>query len=361
MGHSRRSSRLLVAAVVSFFIISRPEIAFTQSISICEKSAADCIAELNKHRLGLISASARGTYILIADDIRRLLDGFKSPEFADTEGLRITPMTGRGAVQNIEDLLYLTSTDVGLTQGDVLELFRRENANSGRYKNIIENVKYLTQIYSEEVHVVCRRGACGKDFGATIDIVVNLGPKGSGTALTATIISESLGFRSSNFRYKSFEEALDEMRKPKSSPDQIDAMFYVAGKPVSLFKTVSEKDGLELVEIVDLPESLDIYQPGVFDENDGYTGLMGSQSKIRTVAVPAILAVWGGNYRQVTRSQNLRAFCMGLVQKQAEFRRLAATGAVHPKWLNWDPSKSLGKRWSRHEFMEEALRAPRAN
>ena len=270
-------------------------------------------------------------------------------------------MAGRGAVQNIEDLLYLTSTDVGLTQADVLELFRRENAKNGKYKNIIDNIKYLTQIYSEEVHVVCRQGVCGKDFGSTTNIVLNLGPKGSGTALTATIISETLGFKSANFRYKSYEDALDELRKTKTSPDQIDAMFYVGGKPLALFKNVTEKDGLELVEIADLPESLDVYQPGVFDENDGYGGLMGPRAKIRTVAVPAILAVWGGNYRQLTRSQNLRAFCLALVQKQAEFRRLAQTGAVHPKWSNWDPSKTLGKRWIRHEFMEEALRSSRPN
>lgn len=295
-------------------------IASAQTISICERAPAECTADLNKRRLGLISGSAKGTYIQVADDIRRLLDGFKGPEFSEGEGLRITPMTGRGSVQNIEDLLYLNSTDVGLVQADVLELFKLEHVSSGKYQNIIDNIKYLTQIYSEEVHVVCRRGACGRLYGSVTDIIVNVGPKGSGTALTATIISENLGIKNANFRYKNYEEALEELRKPKTSPDKIDAMFYVGGKPLTLFKNITDEDGLELVEIVDLPESLDVYQPGVFDENDGYTGLMGSQARIRTVAVPAILAVWGGNYRLQTRGQNLKAFCLGLVRKQAEFR-----------------------------------------
>jgi uncharacterized protein len=350
--------RGFVAALIVLFLCEA-NVASAQTIAICEKGLAECTADLNKRRLGLISGSASGTYIQIADDIRRVLDGFKGPDFGEGEGLRITPMTGRGSVQNIEDLLYLTSTDVGLVQADVLELFRREHDASGRYQNIIDNIKYLTQIYSEEVHVVCRRGACGKNYGSVTDIKVNVGPKGSGTALTATIISENLGIRSSNFKYLNYEEALEELRRPKSSPDGIDAMFYVGGKPLNLFNSVTEKDGLELVEIVDLP-GVDLYQPGVFDESDGYAGLMGAQARIRTVAVPAILAVYGGNYRLLTRSQNLRAFCYGLVQKQAQFRNEAGK-QTHSKWADWDPGKSLGKRWARHEYMDEALRVAQPN
>jgi TRAP transporter TAXI family solute receptor len=330
-----------------------------QTFSYCDKDSARCTYEANKRRLGLISGGVKGTYIKIADDIRSVLNGFKGPQFADNEGLRITPMVGAGSPQNIEDLLYLTGTDIGLVQADVLEQYRQGNSSFGRYQNIINNIKYLAQIYSEEVHVVCRRGACGKDFGSNTNIVVNLGPRGSGTEITASIITNNLGFKSDKFRYKEYEEALGELRKPKSSQDQLDAMFYVGGKPIALFKNVEEKDGLELVEVVDLPESLDVYEPGVLDENDGYPGLMGSQAKIRTVAVPAILVVWGGNYQQLTRNQNLRAFCLGLVQKKDEFRKRAESGAAHPKWKNWDPTKSLGNHWVRHEFMEDALRSAR--
>lgn len=329
--------------------------ASSQTLSICQKSLAECISDINKRRIGLISGGARGTYIAVADDIRLVLDGFRGPEFAESEGLRITPMTGIGSIRNIEDLLFLANTDIGLVQADVLELFKRDNAATGKWQDVLNNIKYLTYIYNEEVHLICRRGACGKSFGAVTDIVLNLGPKGSGTAITATIIAETLGFKNTSFRYKSYEEALNELRQPKTSGDQIDAMFYVSGKLVSLFRGIPESDGLELVEIVDLP-SLEVYQPGVFVEDDGYAGLLGSQGKIRTVAVPAILAVWGGSYRQLTRSQNLRAFCLGLVQKQEEFRRRAEAGSVHAKWKNWDPSLSL-KGWKRHEYMEEALRS----
>jgi TRAP-type uncharacterized transport system substrate-binding protein len=359
MKYIRYTATCLTATVLLFNFLTT-SVSKAQNISICEQDKARCTHELNNHRIGLISGGSHGTYIVIADDLRLILDGYNGQILRPGEGLRITPMIGRGSVQNIEDLLYLTNTDIGLVQADVLEFFRLANATSGKYKNIIDNIKYLTQIYSEEVHIVCRTGACGKYFGATKDILINVGPKGSGTALTATVISETIGFQRDRFKYMDYGMALEELRKPKTSPNQIDAMFYVGGKPIDLLTKITEKDGLELVELEDLPPQLDVYVPGEISENDGYAALMGSRKTVRTVAVPAILAVWGADYQATTRSHNLRAFCFGLVQELKQFKEKAEKGTIHRKWLEWDPRKAV-KGWVRHEFMEEALRNARSN
>jgi hypothetical protein len=55
----------------------------------------------------------------------------------------------------------------------------------------------------------------------------------------------------------------------------------VGAKPLNLFNNITEKDGLELVEIFDLP-GVDVYKPPVFDESDGYAKLMGDCAWIQT-------------------------------------------------------------------------------
>jgi uncharacterized protein len=344
----------IASAVVSAVYL--PSTLHSQTIDICEKSPEACRDQANLRRIGFISGAAGGTYIKIADDIRIVLDGYQGPGFSTGEGLRITPMTGRGSLKNIEDLLYLRNTDVALIQADVLQYFNMENKNTGRFSKVLDDIRYIAPIYNEEIHVVCRRGACGKSFGEVKDIIVNVGPLGSGTSLTATLISETLEIPKSNFRNLDYKDALTDLKTPKSAGAKLDAMFYIGGKPLELMMGVRAEDGLELAELVDVPDVLNtIYVPADFVESDGYGGLMGADSAIRTLAVPAILAVFGGNYQQKIRNENLMALCQGLVEKHDVFRQRARDGRAHKKWENWNPSQEL-KIWKRHPFMEEALK-----
>lgn len=321
-----------------------------QTFAFCEESRALCVDSANRGRIGLISGGARGTYIRVADDIRRAIEGD-----ALGEGLRVIPMVGRGSVQNIEDMLYLQNTDVGLVQADVLELFRRVNAQTGRYADVLERISYLAPVYNEEIHIVCRRGACGQFFGDVTDgVVLNLGQRGSGSALTGQIIATQLGFAEENFRFLAPSDALAVLRDPDATGERdLDGMIYVAGKPVSLFTDVLAEDGLELVELSSPPPDLDVYQPGLIDEDDAYTGLLGARAFVRTLAVPAVLAVYGGSYRNPERRENLRRFSRALVTSAPELNS-GANARYHAKWAGWDPSKTV-EGWRRHELMAEAL------
>ena len=345
---------LLLCAAMVFTPLEKSA---AQEFSFCEKSAAECRRQTNERRIGLIAGSARGTYIEIADDIKNAV---KSHQTSQGEApLRVVPMVGVGSIKNIEDLLYLQQTDIGLVQADVLEVFRIANQVSGRFQEVLDKIKYLAKVYNEEIHVVCRRGACGRYLGEVKDnVVLNLGPEGSGTWLTAQAILKALGFPEKNFRYMTSKEALGYLRNPgsASAESRIDGMIFVAGKPVGLFKDVREEDGLELVELTDAPPGLDVYVSGSIEEHDNYTGLLGNNDSVQTLAVPAVLAVYGFDDTRGRRYRNLKAFCEALVAQADELRKGAAPDQrrYHEKWAKWDPSIEI-KGWRRHPLMREAL------
>ena len=90
-------------------------------------------------------------------------------------------------MQNITDLLYLRGIDVGIVQSDVLGFIRKENL----HPNIEQRIRYVTKLYNEEVHILA-----GKDIGQLADLAgkkVNVDVAGSGTAMTASTLFDTLG------------------------------------------------------------------------------------------------------------------------------------------------------------------------
>jgi len=52
---------------------------------------------------------------IMGSDLARVLD--------DGEKLRVLPVAGKGSVQNIIDILYLKTIDMGFVVSDVMEFF----------------------------------------------------------------------------------------------------------------------------------------------------------------------------------------------------------------------------------------------
>ncbi len=131
--------------------------------------------------LGIISGGLSGTYIRIAVDIASVFDSTGQP-------LRILPIVGVGSLQNISDILNIRDVDIGIVQSDVLAFLRR-NASPG----LEQNIGYLAKLYDEEVHILAKG-----DIASVTDLsgkTVNVDAKGSGTALTASVIFEALGVK----------------------------------------------------------------------------------------------------------------------------------------------------------------------
>jgi TRAP transporter TAXI family solute receptor len=196
-------------------------------------------------------------------------------------------------VQNITDILYLRGIDVGIVQSDVLQYIRE----TGSYPDISNRIAFITKLYNEEVHILTRT-----DIKAVEDLrgkKVNFANEGSGTYMTASVVFKKLGIdvEITTFDY---ELALENLKK-----GEIDALFYVAGKPAPIFSTIKPEDGLQLLNVDLTPELAETYLPGEFTTTD-YPGLVPPNQEVKTVAVGAVMAVFNwkrahGRYNKIKR------------------------------------------------------------
>lgn len=256
--------------------------------------------------LGIISGGLSGTYIRIAADIAAVFS-VKVPDF------RILPIVGKGSLQNISDILNVRDVDIGIVQSDVLSYLRQKPSLIG----LTNNVSYLAKLYDEEVHILAR-----DEVATAADLTgkrVAVDARGSGTALTASVIFDALGVHPIIVNDEP-ETALAKMKR-----GEIDALVYVTGKPARLFSDASGS-GMHFISLPLNPALLQTYLPSRLTHAD-YPALITEDASVETVAVGAVLAVYNwapGTERYTRLSRFVNSFFDNLAELQAPGR--------HPKW-----------------------------
>jgi uncharacterized protein len=264
------------------------------------------VEQVNGGTVGIITGSITGTYSRIATDLSAVLD--KGNE------LRILPIIGKGSVQNITDILYLRGVDVGIVQSDVL----RYVSENGTYPDIGSRIGYITKLYNEEIHVLAR--AQVKSLEDLRGKKVNFANEGSGTYMTASVVFGKLGIEVEITTFD-YELALEKLKK-----GEIDALFYVAGKPAPIFTAIKAEEGLHLLSVELTPALAETYLPGEFSATD-YPGLIQPNAGVQTISVGAVMAVF--NWRKGNgRYLKLKRFVEAFFGQFDEFLKAPR----HPKW-----------------------------
>ncbi len=282
----------------------------------------------NAGSIGVISGGVQGTYIRIAADLATTLD--------DGDQLRILPIIGRGSVQNIADVLYLRGVDVGIVQGDVLTYLRRERMFPG----IEQSIQYITKLYDEEVHLLARA-----DISSIEDLAhqpVNVDLPGSGTAMTASVVFDTLGIPAQLVHYNQ-AAALDRLKR-----GEIAALVYVTGKPAALFSSISPDAHLHFLPIAITPGLLETYLPSQL-EHDRYPALIPDGAPVETLAVGAVMAVYAWPQKQ-ERYTKVARFVKAFFTKFNRFRE----PPNHPKWADVNLAAQL-PGWTRFPAAQEEL------
>jgi uncharacterized protein len=290
---------------------------------------------VNAGTVGIVSGGVDGTYIRIATDLAAALDG---------DNLRILAMAGKGSVQNVLDIMYLRGVDVGIVQSDVLAYLKRERDR--RTSGLEKSIQYITKLYNEEVHLLGQRGITSVQ--ALAGKKVNVDVKGSGTFITASLIFAKLGIP---IEPTHFDQALA-LEKLKAG--EIAALVYVAGKPTRLFTNVKADDGLHFVPVPNSDSLLDTYLPSLLSAGD-YPALVPADSVVETIAVGAVMAVYGWP-SDSQRYRNVARFVDAFFSRFPEFLQAPR----HAKWKEVNLATTL-PGWTRFAAADQWLRAAAGN
>jgi len=285
-------------------------------------------ARVNAGTVGVIAGGVDGTYIRIASDLAAVLD--------DGDRLRVLALIGKGSVRNLSDIMLLRGIDIGIVQSDVLAYAKRDR----RLANAAHTIQYIAKLYDEEVHILARG-----DIARLEDLAgkpVNIDVRGSGTALTASLMFDYLRIPI----IATHDDQGTGLEKLKAGT--VAAIVYVAGKPARLFSGLDAASGLHFLPVPMTPALLDTYVPSSLS-HEVYPALIPAATEVETIAVGAVMAVyaWPANtdrYKRVAR------FVGDFFDKFHAFQQPPR----HPKWKEVNIAAQV-PGWTRFAAAQEWL------
>jgi TRAP transporter TAXI family solute receptor len=278
--------------------------------------------------MGIITGGEKGTYYQFGLDLQKLVR---------PSGIALTVYPSKGSIENVYAVYQRPGVQMGIVQSDVLAFVGRLQSDPVLTR-IGRKTKMVFPLYNEEVHVVGKRGIT--DFDDLAGRRVAIGREGSGNYLTSRLLFKLSEVTPSEMLLIDTSEALAELKAGR-----IDAMFYVAGYPVKLFKDdVTEADQLAVIPI--LNKSITEFYPGVEIPAGTYPW---QPTAVRTVAVKSVLISFDFRRKDC---DNVGRFA-SLLASRMDW--LKANG--HPKWKAVDLDFPL-RGWEQYDCVRKALGKP---
>src|SRR5947209_17016636 len=124
---------------------------------------------INENVLFLMGGQPGATFSQLAHDISVVVD--------DGNNLRVLPVAGGAAVQNVEDIIFLRSIDLALTTQEAMNHLK---ATRELGANLEQQVTYIATLFPNPLQILARSGA--KSIKDLTGKKVNFNNKGSATA-----------------------------------------------------------------------------------------------------------------------------------------------------------------------------------
>lgn len=284
---------------------------------------------LNQNTVTIITGNPNGTYLYFAYDMSAVLD--------NGDELRVLPVVGKGAFQNVKDILHLRGVDLGITQSDIMNYLKKTPEFGS---NIDDRMHYIAKLYNEELHILAGPGIESiKDLEGK---KVNYSDAGSGTQFSVRLIFEALGIKPEEVNMGQADGYL----KVKSG--EIAATILIGGKPTAAFAKFPADPNLKLLT-VPYTEALETgYFPAKLTSED-YPNLIPPGKTVDTIAVGAILAcyAWPANTDRYRRVAKLTE---AFFDRFEEFRKPPR----HAKWRETNLAQPV-KGWKRFAAAQEWL------
>ncbi len=277
--------------------------------------------------LGLVTGPKTGTYYTFGKEIQQV---------AAKSGVTVDVKASEGSIENIKRINSTENAALGIVQSDVLGfLSRSQNADSIR---MASNLRMVFPLFNEEVHVLARR-----DVAAFKDLAgkrVAVGEEGSGNMLTAINLFSIMQISPKDMLKMSPAQGVVAVLK-----GELDAVIFVGGKPVRLFKNLddltlpeNQKYATMLQQVhflaLDNPKMLEEYKPATITSQDYHF----VQESVPTVSVQAVMISY--DFSQNNNKQRCEKLHMLAKSLRDHLPALKEKG--HPKWQEVDLDGSPG-------------------
>lgn len=325
---------------VAFFsamlaLVSDPSFAQTRSRSapsVPDKPQLGSVGErANANTVAIISGNLNATYLSIAYDLSAVLD--------DGDVFRVLPVVGKGGGQNIKDVRFMKGVDLGITQLNLLNAYKRSN----EIGPIADKIVYLAKLFNEEMHVVVRADGGITSFEQLAGKKVNFSDIGSGSQLSARDVFGKLGIKVQELNMGQN----DAFEKLKSG--EIAATILIAGKPAGSMARLQAAEGFRVLSVPYAKALQDDYLPATLASED-YPRLIDRDKPVETIAVGAVLIAYNWE-KGSDRYRRIQKFVEHFFPRLAEFQKPPR----HPKWRETNLAATVSG-WPRFEGAEEWLR-----
>lgn len=285
-------------------------------------------SEMNES-IGMVTGSETGTYFRFGQEIAAT---------AKKARLDMIVKSSEGSIANIKRITSKENAALAMVQSDVLGfLGRSDNPDT---KRIAQKLRLIFPFYNEEVHLFAR-----KEIAKFEDLRgrrVVIGTEGSGNWLTSHNLQSLMGVEDIRF--------VDNLKPDEAVTGvllgEVDAMIYVAGKPVKLFSNLDKlKSDPKYAQMLGTVHFVPLNDPKMLQEYvsseiraDDYGWF---DQAIPTIAVKAVLISYDfsnstDTYR-VMRCRQLGRLGQVIRENIADLKQNG-----HPKWKEVNLEENVG-------------------
>jgi uncharacterized protein len=284
---------------------------------------------VNENVLFLMGGQPGATFLQLAHDISVVVN--------DGNNLRVLPVVGGAAIENVEDVLYLRSIDMAMTTQETLNYLK----TSGELgPHLEQRVTYIATLFPNPLQILARSGA--KSIKDLRGKKVNFNNKGSATAQFVPAIFKTLGIAVQEF-YMPQGDALEKLRS-----GEIDATICSCPTPVPAFATVKPEWGLQFVTVPYEGALEASYLPGSIS-NDDYPNLIDKKERVDTISANTVLISFNWPKDSVRYNRTAK-FVNAFFSKFSELQKPPR----HPLWKTVNLAATI-PGWTRFPPAEEWL------
>ncbi|HEY9453872.1 MAG TPA: TAXI family TRAP transporter solute-binding subunit [Bradyrhizobium sp.] len=292
--------------------------------------------EMNAWTVGLAGGLLEGAPLRLAAEMARVVD--------DGPNLHVLPIVTRGAVENLNSLLYLRGVDTAIINSDALEEYKVQ------VPEIRRRITYLLNLFPSELHIFVR-----PEIQSLQDLAgkkVNFNTQGTAAAYSGPLIFSRLGINAEK-TFIPHQVALEQMRKGEMA-----AIVFITSKPVDAFVKGRWEPGFKFLPVSYDAKFEDYYLPAVLEAAE-YPGLIKQGERVSTIAVPTALVAFNWPAKS-NRYQRVARFADALFSR---IDRLQGPG-FDPKWKSINLAATvpgLDRFAAAQDWLDHQPHAPQAS